>query len=891
MSEDMMNGVGAPKTSAPPSPPIHRSGADNEAGSAGIAEAIFVRNACKSYGVGKRRSTVLRGLDMNVKKGTIYGLLGASGCGKTTLLSCIVGRRSFDSGEVLVFGGEPGSVESGIPGPRVGYMPQELALYGEFTIKETLQYFGRIYNLPAAFVKSQMEFLFNLLDLPPGHRYVKTLSGGQQRRVSFAVALFHEPELLILDEPTVGVDPLLRQSIWNHLVRLSTDHGRTVIITTHYIEEARQAHTIGLMRSGHLLAEESPHNLLSLHGLSTLEDVFLKLCMKDGVVKHATAPVVATITNGKTGYPNMAHQQDLEGHDNPAYVQTFNNVDAITTDIDHQHHNSQDEEEDPTALAQLSIIPFGAQYWKNTKSILPVADEDGIVGLTFSPSGDSMVHTYSNKASNNQQQHINQMNAFNNHGNDDSATATFDTKEGLFNLKHGGSSTNGSSSSTASCSSSSSNAGDTSSSCGSTAASSRAVGKRRSGTFKLAIPSWHRSSALIRKNFMQTFRNIGMFLFIFLLPAAQAILFCLAIGRDPSFLKMAIVNDELDPSQGRICNYTTDCSYSMFSCRYLRFIDNTTIVQVPFKSLSDAIDATKRGEVWGVVHFGQNFTDELVVRQADGNHADNETILASRIAITLDWSNQQISLTLQRRLIEAFEDFSKDVLSACSYEPAAASIPVTFLDPIYGEKKPSFTEFMAPGIILTIVYFIAVALTAAVFINERKSGLLDRSIVAGVQMTEIMLAHLVNQFTVLIGQTALVFLFMLLVFNIACHGSLALAVFITLLQGLCGMSYGLVVSTLCDEETSAIHLSLGSFYPNLLLSGVLWPMEGMPVYLRYVSYFLPQTYAVESLRNVFGRGWGIERPEVYFGIVISFSWIFALLALSLIVVRIRKYTG
>ena len=116
------------------------------------------------------------------------------------------------------------------------------------------------------------------------------------------------------------------------------------------------------MRSGHLLAEESPQNLLSLHGLNTLEDVFLKLCMKDGVGKMATAPVVATITGGKmTGYPvtGMAHQQDLEGHDNPAYAQSFTNPDAITSaDIDqhHQMHNGQDEDEDHKALAQLSIV-------------------------------------------------------------------------------------------------------------------------------------------------------------------------------------------------------------------------------------------------------------------------------------------------------------------------------------------------------------------------------------------------------------------------------------------------------------------------------------------------------------------------------------------------------
>ncbi|GFG35804.1 hypothetical protein Cfor_11743 [Coptotermes formosanus] len=140
-----------------------------------------------------------------------YGLLGASGCGKTTLLSCIVGRRKLNSGDIWVLGGKPGSKGSGVPGPRIGYMPQDLSLYVEFTIRETFLYFGWINGMKTEDIEEKLHFLVEFLQLPTPESFVKNLSGGQQRRVSLAAAMVHSPELLILDEPTVGVDPILRQ--------------------------------------------------------------------------------------------------------------------------------------------------------------------------------------------------------------------------------------------------------------------------------------------------------------------------------------------------------------------------------------------------------------------------------------------------------------------------------------------------------------------------------------------------------------------------------------------------------------------------------------------------------------------------------------------------------
>ncbi|XP_024085726.1 uncharacterized protein LOC106666528 isoform X4 [Cimex lectularius] len=229
---------------------------------------VVVREAYKRY---TPKSIILNGLSMTVNEGSIYGLLGPSGCGKTTLLSCIMGMRQLDSGTITL------SLKHKV---QVGFMPQDISLNTEFTIDEVFHFYGRIYEMSIQRIEQRGAELAKFLELPQTDRMIGNCSGGQQRRVSMAVTLLHDPQLLILDEPTVGVDPLLSNSIWEHFINLVNEQGKTIIITTHYIEEARCANTIALMRGGVLLAEEPPEVLMERYHCDSLESVFLKLSEK-----------------------------------------------------------------------------------------------------------------------------------------------------------------------------------------------------------------------------------------------------------------------------------------------------------------------------------------------------------------------------------------------------------------------------------------------------------------------------------------------------------------------------------------------------------------------------------------------------------------------------------
>lgn len=232
---------------------------------------------------------VLDNISINVRQAEIYGLLGESGCGKTTLLRLILGLMLPTSGEVYLFGKKINLKNKPVP-QNIGYMPQDIVLYHEFNSIEMLQYFGRLHQMSALEIARRTDQLLKLLELNSSTnrtKLIKHLSGGQKRRISLAIALLHEPALLILDEPTVGLDPILREVIWKHLNYLTRKNKNTILLTTHYIEESRSAQMIGFLRHGRMLVQDDPKRLLEHFKVNTMEEVFLKLCRNDDERRRA----------------------------------------------------------------------------------------------------------------------------------------------------------------------------------------------------------------------------------------------------------------------------------------------------------------------------------------------------------------------------------------------------------------------------------------------------------------------------------------------------------------------------------------------------------------------------------------------------------------------------
>jgi ABC-2 type transport system ATP-binding protein len=230
--------------------------------------SIRIDHVSRSFG----NKEVLHKVTLDIKQAEIFGLLGPSGSGKTTLVRAIAGIDEATSGEIHVLGTKMPKLD--MLG-RIGYMAQSDAMYMELTAKENIEFFGSLMGVQGTRLKQRMETVLELVNLSEHrNKQVGAFSGGMKRRLSLAIALLHEPKVLILDEPTVGIDPVLRKSIWDELLQLS-NAGTTILVTTHVMDEAEKCHRLGMIRDGRVIASGSPEELKLSSGSQTIEEVFL----------------------------------------------------------------------------------------------------------------------------------------------------------------------------------------------------------------------------------------------------------------------------------------------------------------------------------------------------------------------------------------------------------------------------------------------------------------------------------------------------------------------------------------------------------------------------------------------------------------------------------------
>lgn len=231
--------------------------------------------------VRRGRRTVFDDLSLRIPRGQVIGLLGPSGCGKTTLMRSIVGVQRTHGGTVTVLGEPAGSAPLR---RRVSYSTQGAAVYTDLTVRENLRYFAAVVGAP----RSDVDRVIDEVGLTDhGQQSVDALSGGQLNRASLAVALLGVPELVVLDEPTVGLDPVLRAELWG-LFRRIAENGTTLLVSSHVMDEALRCDRLLLMRDGRIIADTTPQRLLDDTGETDAERAFLTLIERDAQAAHET---------------------------------------------------------------------------------------------------------------------------------------------------------------------------------------------------------------------------------------------------------------------------------------------------------------------------------------------------------------------------------------------------------------------------------------------------------------------------------------------------------------------------------------------------------------------------------------------------------------------------
>ncbi|MDP6899406.1 MAG: ABC transporter permease [Candidatus Thalassarchaeaceae archaeon] len=345
--------------------------------------------------------------------------------------------------------------------------------------------------------------------------------------------------------------------------------------------------------------------------------------------------------------------------------------------------------------------------------------------------------------------------------------------------------------------------------------------------------------AIAARKFATLRRDKRMFGFIVIMPALQILLFGWAIGGAPTGIDVIVIDDG-PPAQSAVMIGHLEGSESLV-------INYATSVESAHESIED-------GNAWAAIHL-----------QSNGD-----------IELTMDNSNQQISNVIMIEVRNAMQ------------EASGGQLPMSISEPIYGERDPSFIDFLAPGIMTLVCFMFSTILTSMAFVGERHDGTLDRIFATGTKPMEVLFGHLTAFTLILVGQVTVVIAISAFGFDIPIVGSVLLLFAVCLLLGWAAMCLGLVVSSKAKSEFQAMQLNMPMLFPALLLSGILWPVQALPNWLQPVSWALPTTWTAEACRSIMIRGWGLESESVWMAFIANALFAVIMLAIACRTLKVKS---
>lgn len=381
------------------------------------------------------------------------------------------------------------------------------------------------------------------------------------------------------------------------------------------------------------------------------------------------------------------------------------------------------------------------------------------------------------------------------------------------------------------------------------------------------------------------------------LPVIQLYVFRFTIGGNPQGLKIGIVDDEILNHQechvpGLINAYSEDysCEVNLISCRFLEKLTDDVGEKVFYTAFDDAFQDAKKGKLSAIIYFDANFTESYDEIKKYPDEADSQTWKNSVIKVYMDQTDLQIKTFLQRRIYDVYLDYSESILSDCKLPKNLEGIPIVFEEPIFGSLKSNFQHSMAPAMVILSLFNVTASLTVSAFVSERKEGFWNRTLLAGVSFVEMMSSHIAINLAVQILQIAEMMIMVYIYYDPYHYGSYCLIVFLLLLVGTSGLFLGVYISCICTEIMQSHILLLGLTQPITVLSGMFWPVEGMPLVLKIISLITPTTYPGISLLNIIQKGYTLAHKTVFMGFIVAIGWVVFSCYFSLRILKKKKFS-